>query len=68
MSTGTVIVTETKFFFSEHPISIEVGNNKIIKKQQKNCINYKEKINTTTKENDMKKSVSAKTKGMSNED
>ena len=40
---------------------METGNNehkhqdKINKEQQKKFINYKEKINTTTKENDVKK-------------
>ena len=38
------------------------------KKHQKNHINYKEKINITTEGNDMKKSPSTATKGMSNED
>ena len=49
-------------FFSEQPVSIEMGNNehkhndnKILKNDEKNCINYKEKINTTTKVNEMKK-------------
>ena len=39
-----------EFFFSEQPVSIQVGNNKhkhkynkINKKQQKNAINYEEK-------------------------
>ena len=59
---------------SERPISIEVGNNEHkykdnkIKKQQKNCINYKEKINTTMKRNDVKNRTSTTTKVMSNKD
>ena len=43
-------------------------DNKINKKQQKNCLNYEEKTNTTTNRNYMKKSASTTTKGMSNED
>ena len=39
---------------------------KSTKKIKKNCINYKEKINTTTKGNDMRKSASTTTKKMSN--
>ena len=39
-----------------------------MKKQKKNRMNYKEKINITTKGNYMKKSASTTTKGMSNED
>ena len=42
-------------------------DNKINKKQQ-NCINYKEKIDITTKGNEMKKNASTTTKEMSNED
>ena len=43
-------------------------DNKINKKQQQNCINYKEKIDITTKGNEMKKNASTTTKEMSNED
>ena len=39
-----------------------------MKKKKKNRINYKEKINITTKGNYLKKSASTTTKGMSNED
>ena len=49
-------------------MSINIKIIKSTKKQQKNRINYKEKVNTTTKGNDMKKSPSTTTKEMSNED
>ena len=62
-------------FLSEEPVSIEAGNNKykhknnkINKNQPKNCISYKEKINNTTKGNEMKKSASRTTKEMSTQD
>ena len=64
-----------KFFFSEQSISIEAGKNeckhknrKINIKTEKNCIDFKEKINATTKGNDMKKSAFKATKGMSNKE
>ena len=63
-----------RFFFSEQPISIKAGNNeykhkdnKINKKQQKSCIDYREKINTTTTGHEIKKSASTTTKEMPNE-
>ena len=43
-------------------------DNKINKKQQKNCLNYEEKTNTTTNRNYMKKSASTTTKGMTSKD
>ena len=49
-------------------MNINIKIIKSTKKQQQNCINYKQKINTTTKGNDMKNSVSTTTKGKSNED
>ena len=49
-------------------MNINIKIIKSTKNNNKNRINYKEKINTTTKGNDMKKSASTTTKGMSNED
>ena len=48
-----------RIHFSKQPASLAAGikneNNKIIEKGQKNRINGKEEIYTTTKENEMKK-------------
>ena len=49
-------------------INIKIIKSAKNKNKQKKCINYKEKIDTIMKRNDMKKSASTTTKGMSNED
>ena len=49
-------------------INIKIIKSAKNKNKQKKCMNYKEKIDTIMKRNDMKKSASTTTKGMSNED
>ena len=49
-------------------INIKIIKSAKNKNKQKKCINYKEKIDTIMKRNDMKQSASTTTKGMSNED
>ena len=49
-------------------MSINIKIIKSTKNNQKNHINYKEKLNTITKGNDMKISASTATKRMSNKD
>ena len=47
-------------------INIKIIKSAKNKNKQKKCINYKEKIDTIMKRNEMKKSASTTTKGMSN--
>ena len=49
-------------------MNIKIKILKSTKKQKKNRINYEEKINTTARGNDMKKSASTTKKGMPKED